>query len=630
VGVVPEGFHGVSGFTEPDMWFPLGANTLLDKQAGALSNDTHTAFGRLVIRLRPAVSMAAAESEARSLFGETAEVMGKRAKVSVKEGVGLPREQREQLVQTMVMLMAGVALVLTIACANVANLLLVRGASRLREVALRRSLGASDWRLARQLLTESVLLAAAAGVLGVTLALWGTSLFEGLKLDGSSPALPVVPIDGRVLGFAAALSILTAVLFALPPVLGTLRADPALMMRSGGHGATRRSRLQSLLVVAQVAVSFVLVVGAALFLRTVHNLRHIDLGFRPDRVLAASLDLRKQGYSDAAAHALVSRLMERLRSLPGTERVAIAALPPYGGMMLSTALPERVERAPALPYVAQNMVSPGYFATLGIPIKSGRDFSAEDIALSGQRRAPVAVVNEALAEKFWPGRSALGQHLVTGIGKHRTLTTVIGVVGNARVMSPRREQEPFYYVPSAPGEMVTIFVRSNRDVASLVRGIRQEVAAADPNVPLYDVMTLSERVDRSFADQIASAGLTGAFGIIGLVLAAIGLYAVIAFTVVQRTRELAIRVALGASEGRIRGSVVRDGVRLVVLGIAIGGGVAIGLARLVESRLFGVTGSDPATYVASAAGMIAVAVLATYLPARRAMQVDPMLALRAE
>ena len=628
IGVAQHGFVGVDPFNESDLWFPIEAGATLDPENNRTPDQQP--LGRMVVRVRDGVQLADVSAEAKPMITPQNLSFGHmKVRVEARAGIGLPDESKRQLLNTMLLLMTGVGLVLLIACANVANLFLARGATRVREVALRRSLGASDWALGRQLVAESLVVSLVAGGLGIIIALWGTSLLEGFRIDQNMQALPAVPVDVRVVGFAVLLSIVTAALFALPPVVGTLRSDSATLLRSGSRGSAGRSRVQGALVILQVAFSFVLVVGAGLFLRTVNNLRNIDLGFRPENVIGVSMDLSAQGYANDRVRPFLRQLEERLRSRPQIEAVATSAVSLFGGIILSHPEPEFAKPMKQRDWIGANMVTPGYFKTIGVPLLRGRDFAAADLSRSDSAD-DVVIVNQTLAKEFWPNRDPIGQRMVLKVGPKTSRSVVVGVVGDSRSTSPRRPPDPFYYSPLTSNGSVTVLVRSKADKATLVSEIRREVAALDPNLPIYDVLTIAERIDQSFAEQRSSAGLTSIFGIVGMLLAAIGLYAVISFTVLQRTRELAIRVALGAQDGQIKRNVIGDAVRLVVVGVVLGGAAAFGLAKLLTTRLYGVTGTDVPTFAIVSLTMLMLAVLASYAPARRATRLDPMLALRSD
>jgi len=624
-GVAESGFVGIDPYNEADVWLPARATELFAPHAGRPTSLDVFSFGRVVARLRQGVPIADVEREAvRALDAVKTSFVAKLSiAVHAREGIGLPSDRRAQVVQTVWILVIGVSLVLLIACANVANLFLARGAARVREVALRRSLGAGDWALVRQVVIESLVVSIAAGTIGIVLALWGTALLEGFKLQQSLPAVPSIAVDARVIGFAALLSMVTAAFFALPPVLSTMRADAGVMLRNGDRAVTGRSRIQGILVIAQVAVSFALVVGATLFVRTVHNLRAIDLGFRPDNVIGVSLDLGAQGYSEPAAKALLDQLMQRLRSRPQIQSVALTELAPFDGLSMSHPKPESGTPTVERQIIGVNAVSDGYFRTLGMALMRGRDFTASEAASA----AHVAVVSAQMAKEFWPGRDPIGQRLVL---LHDEVATVVGVSADSRALAPLAPPDPHYYTTLAGTNHATVLIRSTADRASIVADVRREVAALDRNLPIFDILSISERVDRTFAEQIATARLTSIFGLVGLVLAIIGLYAVISFTVAQRSRELAIRVALGARDAHIRAHVLGDALRLVAVGLVIGGASAYELSTLVSSRFYGVSGFNVPTYLVAALAMVVVALAASYPPARRATLVDPMTALRAD
>ena len=625
VGVAPEGFSGLNLTRESEVWVPAGVAPLLQQPEQPGQVTTEARFGQIVLRMKPGVTEAEAQTEAtRLLRGDPTRSHGTEgAKAVVRADVGLSRELRARLTTTISLLMGGVALVLLIACANVANLLLVRGVARRHEVAIRSSLGASRRRLLRLFLTESLTLAVISGVLGITLATWGMALLAGLKINTALPRIPSLSPDLRVVGFACVLTLLTVVIAGLVPALRSANSTPSLALREGRAGESRRSRLRQTLIVAQVAICFVLVAGAGLFVQTVRNLRAIDVGFRADNVLAFALDVKAQGYSDAVAQSVIDRIVARVAARPDVEATAFGMSAPFAmGGLVFAGIAHPGQAAPP-DYIGGNAVSADYFRTVGLPVIRGRTFSP------GPAGNHEMVINESLARKFFPNREAIGQRLNTS---PRSSAVIVGIVPDAKLRSVREEPSPTFYQPYEPGfsSRVTLVVRSDAERDVLVPGIRQVVAEIDPNLPIFDVMPIDARVRESLSEQYAQAWLVSLFGMLGVLLAAVGLYGVLAFNVTQRARELAIRIALGAHAERIGGSVVREGVLLAAAGIAVGVAAAHALGRLVAERLYGVAAFDLTTIALASAGVLAIATLASWIPARRATRVDPMMVLRGE
>jgi putative ABC transport system permease protein len=626
VGIAPEGFTGINIARENDVWVPAGVAPVVQRAYERPdAGPQQASYMQLVLRMRPGVTEAQAQAEAtRLLRGDPAMSHGGAGpQAVVRADVGLSRELRARLTTTISLLMGGVVLVLLIACANVANLLLVRGVARRHEVAIRSSLGASRGRLLRLFLTESLALAAISGVLGITLATWGMALLAGLKINTALPRIPALSPDARVVGFACVVTLLTVVVAGLVPALRSAQSAPSLALREGAAGESRRSRLRQTLIVAQVAICFVLVAGAGLFVQTVRNLRAIDVGFRADNVLAFALDVKAQNYPKAVAQSVIDRLVARIAARPDVEATAIGMSAPFamGGLIFAGI--QHPGQAGQPEHIGGNAVSPDYFRAVGMPVLRGRTF-APGTAGNGEM-----VINEALAKKFFPGRDPLGERLNTS---PRSSAVIVGIVPDAKLRSVREEAAPTFYQTYEPGfsDRVTLVVRSDADRDVLVQGIRRTVAEIDPNLPIFDVAPIDARVRESLSEQYAQAWLVSLFGMLGVLLAAVGLYGVLAFNVTQRARALAIRIALGARAERIGAGVVREGVVLAGLGILVGIGGTWAVGRVVAERLYGVAAFDVGTLVAASLGVLAIAALASWVPARRATRVDPMLVLRGE
>jgi predicted permease len=527
-------------------------------------------------------------------------------------------------------LQGAVLLVLAIACANLANLLLVRGAGRRREFAVRASLGAARGRIVRQLVTESAVLSLFGGLGGVAVAYWSSNLLEALPVvAGFSAGLALAP-DGRVLAFALAASIVTGVAFGVAPAVHAARQDLAADLRSAGQGERPgAARLRHVLVASQVALSLVLLVAAGLFIRTLRNAYAIDPGFAADDVVVARIDLELQGYEADRGRQFQEDLERRLAALPGVRAASLALNLPFAGGWDTRILAEGSTTQDAEGYrTDRNSVTPDYFGTMGIAIVRGRGFTGGD--RPGATR--VAVVNEAVAERLWPGQDPLGRRFVQGAGGTDDPLTVVGIARDAKYRSLFEERRLTYYQPLAqdyqPGFVV--HVRAAGDPQSLFRPLERVVHDLDPDLPVYRTQTLDDRRDASLGQQRTAATMMGAFSLLALALAAVGLYAAVAYAVARRTREFGIRLALGARAEDVQRQVLGQGIRLGLWGLGVGFIGAFLATRVLRSWLYDVSPTDATTFATAAAVLLAAAALASLVPARRATRVDPMTALRAE
>ncbi len=531
------------------------------------------------------------------------------------------------------LLMGIVGLVLLIACSNIANLQLVRVAERRREIAVRLALGAGRGRLLRQLLTESTLLALAGGAVGLLFAVWTARLLVTFK-----PPLPIplnldVPLDWRVLGFTLGLALITGILCGLAPALRASR--PAVVAEikddSAGLGAGagyRRFGLRNVLVVSQVAISTILLVGAGLFLRSLGNAQSIDPGFQLRKGVVVQVAPGLGGaYKEAEARALYQRLLERVRALPGVRSAAMSETLPLGlNIHISRA---EIEGQPK-PKEGEGIeidrtgAAPGYFATMGIPVLRGRDFGEQD----APGTARVVIVNETAARRFWPGQDPLGKRL--RFGEKEDWATVIGVARNGKYRTLGEEPRPFVYhsILQDYSSFATIVAASDGNERALLAAVRREINEIDPNLPIFSLKTMTEHMSVMLFPARMGAALLAAFGGLGLLLASIGLYGVVASSVARRTREVGIRMALGARREDVLGLVVREGMLLMGFGLLTGLALAFAASRLLTSMLYGITPADPVTYAVVALTLGLVAFLANLLPAKRATEVDPVVALR--
>jgi putative ABC transport system permease protein len=617
VGVMP----GAAAYpARTEAWLPLA----LSPETAPPSN-----FLRLVGRTRPGVGIAQARQDLANLTRTYNRENGISRETAVLPLEELGRlERRTQLL----ILQGAVAFVLLIACANVANLLLARSVSRQRELAVRAAMGATRLHIVRQLLTESVLLALAGGGLGVLLAGWLLRLFVSLA-PPNFPRLTAIGIDTGVLAFMLGLAALTGFLFGLAPVLRGTRAQPSDALREGVRGGlSPRARASSrALVVSEVALALVLATGAGLMVKSLIRLQHEDAGFDSRNLLSFELSFPASKYKPEQAVDFVRRALEEIRSTPGVRDAGGIHMLPL--VNFGNNGPFRIDGRPPFPndgrapVVEYRGVTPGYFEAARIPLRAGRTFTERDSA-----DAPsVIIINETMARQFWPGSNPIGARIA--LGGDRRLVEIVGVVGDVRSARLDTAAVPETYAPHAqfPSTSMGIVVRTDSDdPAAVLPGIRHRLAALDPDLPLSRVRTMDDVIRASAGDTRLSSMLTALFALLAAVLASLGVYSVIAYSVAQRTRELGVRVALGADRRRVAGLVVSEGLTLAVVGIALGLVGALLVTRSLTSLLYEVRPNDPAVLAGTCLGVLVVAVVASYVPARRAMRVDPMVALRAE
>ncbi len=651
IGVAPRDFHGVTldWGKPPGIWLPV---SLYRAAVPALAEvDVKHAWGMhsfLVLgRLRRGATQESARAELAVLFAQSAQYRDQVFKGASQYTPVLYPAQRARFwpayrgsaVQYLSMLAAVVGFVLLIACFNVANLLMARAACKTRELALRLSLGASRSRVARQLLTEGLLLSLLGGAAGLVLADWTTRIFSEFPRAFPVPfALEGGP-DARVLGLALAISILTGVSFGIAPLREASRLDLAATVKavtvSAGPGRGG-SALRDLLVVAQVALSLVMLVGAGLFLRTLRNAEAADVMTIPSNLLLVKLDLATQGYDEARRRQFYPQFLDNIRALPGVESAALVFVVPLsgtrGGTNIEVELPEKPGKAQTV-QVDYNVITPDYFRTIGIALKRGREFGASD--RSGAQA--VAVINEKMAARFWPGRDPIGKRfgLTYFRPPSRSLGSaeVVGIVRDGHFRNLRDPMRPCFYLPLEQNQFqpeMNLIVRSGGNSMRNAAAIRSQARLIDPSLALTDITTWKSHRDSSLAQERVTALLLTGFGAVALVLAGIGLYGVISFGVAQRTREIGVRIALGADRARVTRLVLGRGLALVSTGLALGLGAAFALTRFVSSLLYGVSSNDPFTVIGMSALLVAVALIAGYIPTRRAIRIDPMEALRHE
>jgi predicted permease len=649
VGVAPEGFFGEEVGVAPSLWIPLTMWAEVVPGRNLLQSPG-TAWLRTIGRLKPGIT--AAQAEARltpALRRQLEQIFGPQISADERSDIdaftvrlapaakGTSR-LRIRFAQPLELLMSAVVLVLLISCANVANLSLARAVSRRRDVDLRLALGMSRIRLVRQLLAESLVLSFAGGALGLALAWVGReALLRLISADGVRLAVPV-QTDVRLLVFVAVLSIGTAVVFGSVPAWRSVRTSLVRSLTGRHAMVDRRAHLLSpALVVAQVAVSLVLLMGAGLFLRTLTNLRDVDLGFLPDRLVVLDVNPRAAGYSIAQSAAVTHRILERLRSVPGITSASFSENGIMFGRDSSTNLirPEGfIPGVDPFPRAQWDVVGPGYFSTMGIALAAGRDFNNADDESSPR----VVAINEAMARRFFAATNPIGRRLLWG-GDKRVDVEIVAVVRDVKQSSPRDGSQLRFYLPyrqlakTRPSwelASVQFLVRTAGDAAGLSRSLASAITAEDPRLSVDSVRNGLELVERSLVQERMIATLSVAFSLLGVGLACIGLYGLVAYHVAQRTSEIGVRMALGAARSQVLWATLGQALGWTAGGILLGIPIALGLSRLADSLLFGLGSSDSATLAAAAMFLMAFALVAAYLPARRAANIDPLTALRYE
>ena len=524
------------------------------------------------------------------------------------------------------LLMAVVSLVLLIACANVASLLLSRAATRLKELAIRQPLCTSRIRLIQQLLTESILLALIGGAAGLLLCLWTIDIMKALM--SATPLASVdMGLDYRVLGFTILISLITGVIFGLAPALQASRPDlvPALKNESVMMGGYRRSRLRSAFVIAQVALSLVLLIGSGLFIRSLQNAQAIDPGFNSKRGLIMPLDLGLLRYGEAKGQEFYRQLAERVEALPGVERVSMVKFLPLGfSFAQREVFIEGGDADGSRISAGFNIVGNDYFQTMGIPLLRGREFEAGS-------SAKAVIVNETFASLCWPGQDAVGRR-VSLVGPQGPFAEIIGVAKDGKYRTLGEPARPFIYQPLLQNyeSKMMLVARTTTDPLALVEAAESQVHELDPNLPVANIQTLQGQVSLSLFPARLTAGLLGVFGLLALVLATVGIYGAVAYSISNRTHEIGIRMALGAEPLDVMKLAFREGLIMVTTGIGIGLGLAFVATSLISSFLYGVSATDPITYAGISLLLVGVALGACFIPARRATKVDPMVALRYE
>ena len=651
IGVAAPGFDGIAVGDRREIWIPMMMQAQV-MDGRSLLNDPKGWFFQIMARCKPGVSLEQATASVNLAYQRIAhQELGSRITPQVERelaseklvllpaGKGLS-DLRERFTQPLLVLMALVGFVLLIACANVASLLLARGSARQKEIAVRAALGAGRVRLLRQLLTESLLLAALGGLVGLVCARFADDLLLALPLTNGRPLAITLRLDGTMLIFTACVALLAAVLFGCAPAWNAARIDLNAVLNAntrsvvtGGENQRSRWDLRKLVVVGEVALSLLLLAGAGMLVRSLLKLRDVNPGFNRDRVLLLGVDPTLVGYKGNRLLNLYKQLVDAAGTVPGVRSASLSAVPPMSyrqwrtGVFIQGHLPGTNEDTTA-PW---NLISPNFFRTLEIPLLQGRDFTPQDDPTAPK----VAIINEAMARFYFGDDSAVGKRL-SFISPEGGEVEIVGVVGNAkygslREATPRMLYLPYLQPPSGSLEFdITMEVRTAGNPESLAGAVRQAIRGAERDLPILALTTLAEEVNNSLAQERLVAELSSFFGLLALILASVGLYGVVTYTVARRTGEIGIRMALGARRPQVLWMVLRESLELIAIGVVIGIPLVVAFARLISSQLYGITKGDPLTICAAVALQASIAAIASYIPARLATKVDPMVALRYE
>lgn len=633
VGVLDSSFRGLRLSGTPDFWVPMStASDYVSDSRGSRAIE-------MVGRLKPGFTVNDAQVQVTTIAARLAQAypetnLGTLERPNEPRPVTVVQESRvgpagDGVRRMSVLLFAVVGLVLLIACANVANLLLARASVRRKEIAVRLAVGASRGRLVRQLLTESLLLALLGGAAGLLLTQWTTRLLPRFFTEDIAGGIDV-SMDWRVLVFTLGVSVLTGMLFGLTPALQATRVNLLPSLKADAQSDISRRRrigLRDALVISQLALSLVLLISAALFVRSLQSAVNFNPGFASQKLLMASMETETANLDETQGAAFYQQTLERINSLPGVEAASLSTIVPLsgGGQRRMIYLEGYQPKPNEDTELNTNVVGLNYFNTMGIPIVAGRDFNAQD-----REGSPlVVIVNEEVQRRYYAG-NAVGKRLQ--IGSHTPYIEIVGVVRNAKYRDLREQQLPFVYIPMGQEyqSAMTLMVRATGEPSSLAGSVRKEIQALNKNVPVFSVETMTEHIANQIAADRMIAVLLSIFGGGALLLAAIGIYGVVSYSVAQRTHEIGIRIALGAEQRDILKLIVRQGMVLVLVGAGIGLLLAFALTWVLQSLLFGVSATDPLTFTVVLLVLVSVALLACYLPARRATKVDPLVALRYE
>ncbi len=625
IGIAAARFGGAYVGLNMDLYLPVTTRTVLDGTSPW--QDRGWQWLDAIARLKPGMTLAGAREDLARVGRELDRLYPNEMNHPVLASIQ-SQGASAALLPVMGALLGVTGLVLLIACANVANLLLARAATRRQELGVRLAIGAGRARIVRQLLTESLLLAVAGGGAGLLMAWWGRNAIRGFIPPAPFPIDFETSLNPRIVLFSLAVTLATVILFGLVPALRASRPDLIQVLKALPTGSAARGRLRGTLVAGQVALSLVALVCAGLFLRALSRAQHVDLGFKDlDRLLLVSTDLHLAGLPDSAGPAMIERVLARVRAEPGVVNAAVGDFVPLGfggtssaGIAVDGYTPGKDENMS----VQYARVSPGYFETMGLVLRSGRPIGAQDLAGA----APVAVVTEAFAKRFWSGQDAVGKQFSRGSAR----VTVVGVAQDSKHRQITEAPYSFIYYPIAQQytSEFALHVRTAVPVRTLAEALRRHLAAAVPSLPFLDPRSMSEQIIPATIAQRMGARMLALFGGVALLLAAIGLYGVVSYSVSQRTREIGVRLALGADPRGVVGLVLGQGLRLTAIGLGVGGVLSLGAGMLVRNQLFGLSPADPVTFVALALLLAAVATGASILPALRAARVNPIAALRSE
>ncbi|MFY9553404.1 MAG: ABC transporter permease [Blastocatellia bacterium] len=626
IGIMPPGFQFPSRGTE--LWTPVGQ---MSKDPGWESRGNHPGLTGIA-RLKPGVTVAQARED-MEIVAANLEKQYPDSNAGSRVTIIPALENAVRTIRlALLVLLGAVGFVLLIACANVANLLLARATTRQKEIAIRTALGASRTRIIRQLLTESMLLSVVGGALGLLVARWGVKLIIAIS-PNSIPRSREIDLDGRVVLFTLGVSVLTGIIFGLVPALQSSKPDLNETLKDAGRGSTgSRHLFRSGLVVTEVALTLVLLIGAGLMIRSFYRLQQVNPGFNYEHLLTFNISLPQKKYpQDQQKLTFYDQLAEKLGALPGVQTVGLASGLPLGnnGWQTSFRIDGQPEPEPGhTPLTEAAVANPEYFEAMGITVLAGRNFTDQD-----RSDAPrVAIIDEEFARRHWPGEDAVGKRIRTG-GDQGPLITVVGIARRVKMDGLSEDSnrvQSYYPHRQLPWGGMTVVVKTANDPMGIISAVRQQVLAIDPDQPVFNINTMEQIRGDSIAPDRLTLMLLASFGFVALILAAVGIYGVMAYSVTQRTHEIGIRMALGARETDVLGMVIRQGMKLAVVGLAVGLVGAWLATRAMASLLFGVSATDPLTFAVISVVLAGVALGACFVPARRATKVDPMVALRYE
>jgi predicted permease len=638
VGITPPSFKGIVSLGRPDvLWIPITMRDyVLTGQLKELENNRRFRWTSIVGRLKPRVGIVEAQAAMKTIAAGLEKEYprdnkGRTVELYALNESALGINQRKQFSLAGGVLMGVVGLVLLIACVNLANLLLAQAAKREKELSIRVAMGAGRWRLVRQMLTESTVLSLLGGLAGLLVAYWGRNVLWSFRppflLDGSID----LSFDARVLGFTLLISLFTGLIFGIIPAIKASGTDVNEVLKTGGRGGAlgwTHNRLRGLLVISEIALALVALVGSGLFLRSMQNAQQFNPGFESHNMFQMLFDLGALRYDENHGQQFFRDVVERAKAVPGVVNASVSANGVFGGGISATVFREGEQTDPNNRGTLVNLdeVTPGHFDTMRIPLLGGRDFTDFD----RENTAPIVVVNQAFANLLWPGQEALGKRFA--VVQEPNLLQVVGVVGTTVVGQIGEDPQPIAYFPMRQkySPFATLVVRTTGNPDGLLGSVRTQVQQLDKNLAFTNAQTVQQILGQGLWPARMGAALLGLFGALALVLASIGIYGVLAYSVAQRTSEIGLRMALGAQPHQVLRLVLRQGMLLALVGAAVGILVALPVARLASGLLYGVSATDPITYAAITLLLMGVALLACYLPARRATRIDPLVALRVD